>query len=56
MQPLWRFHELSHFDDTKRSCRLRLAGHNERRRRNPAEAQDQHGGRGDPGSHHLQIR
>ncbi|PWZ14521.1 Squamosa promoter-binding-like protein 13 [Zea mays] len=51
-----RFHELSHFDDTKRSCRLRLAGHNERRRRNPAEAQDQHGGRGDPGSHHLQIR
>ncbi|CAD6217962.1 unnamed protein product [Miscanthus lutarioriparius] len=52
-----RFHELSHFDDTKRSCRLRLAGHNERRRRNPAEAHDQNGGRGDPaGNHHLHIR
>ncbi|CAD6223719.1 unnamed protein product [Miscanthus lutarioriparius] len=51
-----RFHELSHFDDTKRSCRLRLAGHNERRRRNPAEAHDQNGGRGDPGNLHLHIR
>ncbi|KAE9461897.1 hypothetical protein C3L33_06214, partial [Rhododendron williamsianum] len=28
-----RFHELSEFDDTKRSCRRRLAGHNERRRK-----------------------
>nr|BAM15475.1 SBP-box protein [Torenia fournieri] len=28
-----RFHELSEFDDAKRSCRRRLAGHNERRRR-----------------------
>ncbi|OVA06714.1 Transcription factor [Macleaya cordata] len=26
-----RFHELSEFDETKRSCRRRLAGHNERR-------------------------
>ncbi|XP_057247096.1 squamosa promoter-binding protein 1 [Beta vulgaris subsp. vulgaris] len=29
-----KFHELSEFDDTKRSCRRRLAGHNERRRKN----------------------
>ncbi|CAI9787730.1 unnamed protein product [Fraxinus pennsylvanica] len=29
-----RFHEVSEFDQTKRSCRTRLAGHNERRRQN----------------------
>ncbi|KAI3795296.1 hypothetical protein L1987_37947 [Smallanthus sonchifolius] len=29
-----RFHELSEFDEAKRSCRRRLAGHNERRRKN----------------------
>ncbi|KAL2344071.1 hypothetical protein Fmac_005356 [Flemingia macrophylla] len=34
-----RFHELSEFDDSKRSCRTRLAGHNERRRKNAAEYQ-----------------
>nr|BAM15477.1 SBP-box protein [Torenia fournieri] len=28
-----RFHELSEFDQAKRSCRRRLAGHNERRRK-----------------------
>ncbi|XP_028766624.1 squamosa promoter-binding-like protein 3 [Neltuma alba] len=28
-----RFHELSEFDNSKRSCRKRLAGHNERRRK-----------------------
>ncbi|KAJ4710719.1 Squamosa promoter binding-like protein [Melia azedarach] len=28
-----RFHLLSEFDDSKRSCRRRLAGHNERRRK-----------------------
>ncbi|KAL2466811.1 Squamosa promoter-binding-like protein 12 [Abeliophyllum distichum] len=28
-----RFHEVSEFDQTKRSCRSRLAGHNERRRK-----------------------
>lgn len=28
-----RFHVLSEFDDAKRSCRRRLAGHNERRRK-----------------------
>ncbi|KAJ1269106.1 hypothetical protein BS78_07G185000 [Paspalum vaginatum] len=30
-----RFHQLSEFDQGKRSCRRRLAGHNERRRRPP---------------------
>uniref|UniRef100_A0A2P2NG19 SBP-type domain-containing protein n=1 Tax=Rhizophora mucronata TaxID=61149 RepID=A0A2P2NG19_RHIMU len=36
---LWhRFHELTEFDETKRSCRRRLAGHNERRRKNFSEA------------------
>ncbi|XP_065875045.1 squamosa promoter-binding protein 1-like [Euphorbia lathyris] len=33
-----RFHELSEFDDTKRSCRRRLAGHNQRRRKNISES------------------
>ena len=28
-----RFHVLSEFDEGKRSCRRRLAGHNERRRK-----------------------
>ncbi|OIV91731.1 hypothetical protein TanjilG_26584 [Lupinus angustifolius] len=32
-----RFHELSEFDESKRSCRRRLAGHNERRRKNAAD-------------------
>ncbi|XVE88075.1 hypothetical protein DITRI_Ditri19aG0039500 [Diplodiscus trichospermus] len=32
-----RFHELSEFDETKRSCRRRLAGHNERRRKSTSE-------------------
>ncbi|PIN15739.1 hypothetical protein CDL12_11635 [Handroanthus impetiginosus] len=34
-----RFHELSEFDQTKRSCRRRLAGHNERRRKSSLESQ-----------------
>ncbi|XP_076906491.1 squamosa promoter-binding protein 1-like [Bidens hawaiensis] len=28
-----RFHDIAEFDDAKRSCRRRLAGHNERRRK-----------------------
>ncbi|KAJ8506386.1 hypothetical protein OPV22_007272 [Ensete ventricosum] len=32
-----RFHVISEFDDSKRSCRRRLAGHNERRRKNSSE-------------------
>ncbi|CAL1372422.1 unnamed protein product [Linum trigynum] len=31
-----RFHQLSEFDQGKRSCRRRLAGHNERRRKPPS--------------------
>ncbi|KAI8562118.1 hypothetical protein RHMOL_Rhmol03G0009800 [Rhododendron molle] len=31
----WRFHQLPEFDQVKRSCRRRLAGHNERRRKPP---------------------
>ncbi|KAL3652573.1 hypothetical protein CASFOL_002254 [Castilleja foliolosa] len=34
-----RFHDVSEFDDTKRSCRRRLAGHNERRRKSWIESQ-----------------
>ncbi|KAE9592905.1 hypothetical protein Lal_00029099 [Lupinus albus] len=33
-----RFHDLAEFDEAKRSCRRRLAGHNERRRKNNPEA------------------
>ncbi|KAF5730687.1 hypothetical protein HS088_TW19G00281 [Tripterygium wilfordii] len=33
-----RFHELSEFDEAKRSCRRRLAGHNERRRKSSTES------------------
>lgn len=29
----YRFHKLAEFDEGKRSCRKRLAGHNERRRK-----------------------
>ncbi|GMH24945.1 hypothetical protein Nepgr_026788 [Nepenthes gracilis] len=32
-----RFHELQEFDEAKRSCRRRLAGHNERRRKSSSE-------------------
>ncbi|XP_004293885.1 PREDICTED: squamosa promoter-binding-like protein 3 [Fragaria vesca subsp. vesca] len=32
-----RFHDLSEFDENKRSCRRRLAGHNERRRKNSSD-------------------
>lgn len=33
--PYLRFHRLPEFDQGKRSCRRRLAGHNERRRKPP---------------------
>ncbi|OMO83472.1 Transcription factor, SBP-box [Corchorus olitorius] len=36
-----RFHELSQFDGTKKSCRDRLAGHNERRRKAQSEQQEE---------------
>ncbi|XP_020152957.1 squamosa promoter-binding-like protein 13 [Aegilops tauschii subsp. strangulata] len=61
-----RFHELLEFDDQKRSCRRRLAGHNERRRKSSAEANGGDGcrhadqdGRSHPGNpplSHFQIR
>lgn len=38
-----RFHELAEFDETKRSCRRRLAGHNERRRKSSSESQGEGG-------------
>lgn len=41
-----RFHELSEFDETKRSCRRRLAGHNERRRKSTAETTHAEGSAG----------
>ncbi|CAF1820019.1 hypothetical protein Bca4012_029623 [Brassica carinata] len=34
-----RFHELGEFDESKRSCRRRLAGHNERRRKSASEGE-----------------
>ncbi|XP_017700544.2 squamosa promoter-binding-like protein 7 [Phoenix dactylifera] len=33
-----RFHVISEFDDSKRSCRRRLAGHNERRRKSASDS------------------
>lgn len=43
-QQCGRFHLLTAFDDTKRSCRDRLARHNERRRRRPNEPSTASGG------------
>ncbi|KAF8083562.1 hypothetical protein N665_0765s0005 [Sinapis alba] len=40
-----RFHELVEFDETKRSCRRRLAGHNERRRKNSGDSYGEGSGR-----------
>ncbi|RZC08926.1 squamosa promoter-binding protein 1-like [Glycine soja] len=36
-----RFHDLAEFDESKRSCRRRLAGHNERRRKSNPEASNE---------------
>ncbi|CAL5403019.1 unnamed protein product [Camellia sinensis] len=44
----FRFHELSEFDNTKRSCRTRLAGHNERRRKSSSESRGEGSGSGCP--------
>nr|AVV48323.1 squamosa promoter binding-like protein [Litchi chinensis] len=46
-----RFHELHEFDEAKRSCRRRLAGHNERRRKNSAETTSEGPSRRVVGSH-----
>ncbi|EYU31933.1 hypothetical protein ABFS82_02G145000 [Erythranthe guttata] len=37
-----RFHRVAEFDETKRSCRRRLAGHNERRRKTSLNLDNQH--------------
>ena len=42
---LCRFHELAEFDETKRSCRRRLAGHNERRRKISGDSYGEGSGR-----------
>ncbi|XP_071707515.1 squamosa promoter-binding protein 1-like [Rutidosis leptorrhynchoides] len=36
-----RFHDKTEFDDAKRSCRRRLAGHNERRRKSSYETYEE---------------
>ncbi|KAJ6908718.1 squamosa promoter-binding protein 1-like [Populus alba x Populus x berolinensis] len=51
-----RFHELSEFDDTKRSCRRRLAGHNERRRKNVVESHVEGSSRKVNGTHGTQLK
>ncbi|CAF2078751.1 unnamed protein product [Brassica oleracea var. botrytis] len=40
-----RFHELPEFDEAKRSCRMRLAGHNERRRKVSGDSFGERSGR-----------
>lgn len=42
---LSRFHELPEFDEAKRSCRRRLAGHNERRRKSSGDSLGEGSGR-----------
>ncbi|KAL1299540.1 hypothetical protein HN51_044093 [Arachis hypogaea] len=44
-----RFHDLAEFDEAKRSCRRRLAGHNERRRKSNIEPCNEGSGRGGKG-------
>ncbi|XWS45870.1 hypothetical protein CRYUN_Cryun14cG0016300 [Craigia yunnanensis] len=41
-----RFHVLSEFDDSKRSCRRRLAGHNERRRKSSQDSASRNSAQG----------
>ncbi|EEF29301.1 squamosa promoter-binding-like protein 3 [Ricinus communis] len=48
-----RFHELVEFDEAKRSCRRRLAGHNERRRKSSAESYGEGSSRKGPFSGQL---
>ncbi|XP_027170734.1 squamosa promoter-binding protein 2-like isoform X1 [Coffea eugenioides] len=55
---LSRFHDLSEFDEAKRSCRRRLAGHNERRRKHFTESRGEGSGRrgSNPGAKKDQCR
>lgn len=41
-----RFHPVSEFDDSKRSCRRRLAGHNERRRKSAHDSSNKNSAQG----------
>lgn len=41
-----RFHVVSEFDDSKRSCRRRLAGHNERRRKGSRDSASRNSAQG----------
>lgn len=51
-----RFHVLQEFDEGKRSCRRRLAGHNRRRRKTHPEMVAGGGSLGDEkGSHYLLV-
>ncbi|KAK7395603.1 hypothetical protein VNO78_16167 [Psophocarpus tetragonolobus] len=43
-----RFHVVSEFDDSKRSCRRRLAGHNERRRKSSHDSVSRNSSQGFP--------
>ncbi|KAI4390138.1 hypothetical protein MLD38_002281 [Melastoma candidum] len=45
-----RFHELHEFDESKRSCRSRLEGHNERRRRSMGDYHGENSGSSRPES------
>ncbi|KAK4286137.1 hypothetical protein QN277_002736 [Acacia crassicarpa] len=52
-----RFHELGEFDETKRSCRRRLAGHNERRRKSSmSETESEGSSQKRTGTHQLKDR
>ncbi|KAL1195769.1 Squamosa promoter-binding-like protein 4 [Cardamine amara subsp. amara] len=53
-----RFHEVQEFDEAKRSCRRRLAGHNERRRKSSGESfgEGSSGRRGITGQERSRIR
>ncbi|CAL9017179.1 unnamed protein product [Prunus brigantina] len=51
-----RFHELTEFDEAKRSCRRRLAGHNERRRKSSGEPYGEGSSRRGVASNKFQIR
>ncbi|XP_047170547.1 squamosa promoter-binding-like protein 3 isoform X2 [Vigna umbellata] len=51
-----RFHELSEFDDAKRSCRRRLAVHNERRRKNSSDQSQAEGSSHHKGSEVPQMK
>ncbi|KAL4619701.1 hypothetical protein ACB092_06G098900 [Castanea dentata] len=50
-----RFHDLSEFDEAKRSCRVRLAGHNERRRKVGCQSKETQSRQTDDHSGRIQV-